>query len=148
MGFGVPLDHWFRHEMRDFAREVLFDPQTQSRGFFRPKAVEQLFDDHVSGRADHSPRLWSLLVLELWQRMGEVGKSPCVLRPASPTTLFCTQTRKSPAKRPPPLSLPADSAVYADYAQYSLNAEGNACRCTEVSILYALKTCPKPLEWP
>ena len=42
MGFGVPLDHWFRHEMRDFAREVLFDPQTQSRGFFRPEAVQQL----------------------------------------------------------------------------------------------------------
>ncbi len=68
MGFGVPLDHWFRHEMRDFAREILLDPQTQSRGFFRPKAVEQLLTDHVSGRADHSPRLWSLLVLELWQR--------------------------------------------------------------------------------
>ena len=68
MGFGVPLDHWFRHEMRDFAREVLLDPQTQSREFFRPEAVERLFDDHVTGRADHSQRLWSLLVLELWQR--------------------------------------------------------------------------------
>jgi asparagine synthase (glutamine-hydrolysing) len=68
MGFGVPLDHWFRHELRDFAREVLFDPQTESRGFFRPQAVRQLYDDHVSGRADHSHRLWSLLVLELWQR--------------------------------------------------------------------------------
>jgi asparagine synthase (glutamine-hydrolysing) len=68
MGFGVPLAHWFRRELRDFARDVLFDPQTQSRGFFRPDAVRQLFDDHVSGRADHSPRLWSLLVLELWQR--------------------------------------------------------------------------------
>ena len=68
MGFGVPLDHWFRHEMRNFAREVLFDRQTQSRGFFRPEAVRQLFDDHVAGRADHSQRLWSLLVLELWQR--------------------------------------------------------------------------------
>jgi len=68
MGFGVPLDHWFRHEMRDFARDVLFDPQTQSRGFFRPEAVQRLFADHVSGRADNSQRLWSLLVLELWQR--------------------------------------------------------------------------------
>ena len=27
MGFGVPLDHWFRHELKDFAREVLLDPQ-------------------------------------------------------------------------------------------------------------------------
>jgi asparagine synthase (glutamine-hydrolysing) len=68
MGFGVPLDHWFRHEMRDFTREILFDPQTKSRGFFRPQAVEQLFVEHVSGRADHSQRLWSLLILELWQR--------------------------------------------------------------------------------
>ncbi|MGO9110522.1 MAG: asparagine synthase (glutamine-hydrolyzing) [Thermoguttaceae bacterium] len=68
MGFGVPLDHWFRQEMRNFAREILFDPQTQSRGFFRPEAVRRLFDDHVSGQADHSQRLWSLLVLELWQR--------------------------------------------------------------------------------
>ncbi len=48
----------------------------------------------------------------------------------------------------PPLAIPADSSVYADYAQYSFNAEGDACRCTEVSILYALKTCPKRLEWP
>ncbi len=68
MGFGVPLDHWFRHEMRDFAQEILFDPQTQARAFFRPEAVRQLFDEHVGGRADHSQRLWALLVLELWQR--------------------------------------------------------------------------------
>ena len=73
MGFGVPLDHWFRHEMQDFAREVLFDPNAQARGFFRPEAVQQLFDDHVSGRADHSQRLWSLLVLELWQREWAFG---------------------------------------------------------------------------
>jgi asparagine synthase (glutamine-hydrolysing) len=68
MGFGVPLDHWFRNELRDFTQEVLFDRQTESRGYFRPEAVRQLFADHVSGRADHSQRLWSLLVLELWQR--------------------------------------------------------------------------------
>jgi len=68
MGFSVPLDHWFRKEMRDFARQILFGPQAQSRGFFRSEAVQQLCDDHVSGHADHGQRLWSLLVLELWQQ--------------------------------------------------------------------------------
>jgi len=68
MAFAVPPDHWFRYEMRDFVREVLFDPQTQSRGSIRPEAIRKLLDDHVSGRADHSRRLWPLLVLELWQR--------------------------------------------------------------------------------
>ena len=35
MGFGVPLDHWFRNELKDYAREVLLDPQTLGRGYFR-----------------------------------------------------------------------------------------------------------------
>jgi len=68
MGFGVPLDHWFRDELKDFAREVLLDRQTQQRGFFRPEVVTRLLDDHRQGRFDHSYRLWALLILELWQR--------------------------------------------------------------------------------
>ncbi len=68
MGFGVPLDHWFRNELRDFAREVLLDPQTLGRGYFRPEAVTGLLEDHQRGRFDHSSRLWALLILELWQR--------------------------------------------------------------------------------
>lgn len=68
MGFGVPLDHWFRTELRDFARDVLLDPATLARGYFQPSAVQKLLDDHLAGRFDHSYRLWSLMVLELWQR--------------------------------------------------------------------------------
>jgi asparagine synthase (glutamine-hydrolysing) len=68
MGFGVPLGRWFRSELKEFARQVLLDPSTLARGYFQPQAVQQLFDDHQSGRFDHSYRLWSLMVLELWQR--------------------------------------------------------------------------------
>jgi asparagine synthase (glutamine-hydrolysing) len=68
MGFGVPLDHWFRHEMRDFTREVLLDKKTLDRGYFRPEAVLQLWDEHQASRFNHGYRLWSLLILELWQR--------------------------------------------------------------------------------
>jgi asparagine synthase (glutamine-hydrolysing) len=68
MGFGVPLDHWFRNELKDYAHEVLLDPQTLGRGYFRVEAVRRLWDDHQQGRFDHSSRLWALLVLELWHR--------------------------------------------------------------------------------
>jgi asparagine synthase (glutamine-hydrolysing) len=68
MGFGVPLDHWFRGPLADLAREVLLDGRTLGRGLFRPQAVRGLVESHVSGRFDHSYRLWALLVLELWQR--------------------------------------------------------------------------------
>ncbi|HEY2839987.1 MAG TPA: asparagine synthase (glutamine-hydrolyzing) [Pirellulales bacterium] len=68
MGFAVPLAHWFRHELRDYAEGVLFDPVAQGRGYFRPEAVRALFDAHVAGSFDHSARLWALLFIELWHR--------------------------------------------------------------------------------
>lgn len=68
MGFGVPLDHWFRGPLAAFAREVLYDRRTRQRGLFEPAAVESLLESHIAGQFDHACRLWSLLVLELWQR--------------------------------------------------------------------------------
>lgn len=68
MGFGVPIDHWFRGPLAGYVREVLTDPSTLGRGFFRPDVVRRLVDQHVGGQFDHSYRLWALLVLELWQR--------------------------------------------------------------------------------
>jgi asparagine synthase (glutamine-hydrolysing) len=68
MGFGVPLDHWFRGELAPLLKEVLLDPKSLNRGLFRPQAVEQLVTEHISSRWDHSYRLWALLVFELWQQ--------------------------------------------------------------------------------
>ncbi len=68
MGFGVPLDRWFRGPLRDHLADVLLDPRTQARGLFRPEAVRQLLNDHTTGHRDHAYRLWALLMLELWFR--------------------------------------------------------------------------------
>jgi asparagine synthase (glutamine-hydrolysing) len=67
-GFGVPLSRWFRGELRELASDVLLDGRVRTRGQFRIDAVERLLADHVAGRADHGQRLWTLLMLELWQR--------------------------------------------------------------------------------
>jgi asparagine synthase (glutamine-hydrolysing) len=67
-GFGVPLAQWFRGELRPLARELLLDERARSRGWFAPQAVEQLLDDHDAGRSDNGHRLWTLTMLELWQR--------------------------------------------------------------------------------
>jgi asparagine synthase (glutamine-hydrolysing) len=72
MGFGVPLDRWFRGELAEEIRAVLLDPSAQGRGMFRPEAVERMVEEHVSGRRDHAYRLWGLMMLELWfRRYGE-----------------------------------------------------------------------------
>jgi asparagine synthase (glutamine-hydrolysing) len=67
-GFGVPLAAWFRGELRPLARELLLDEQARARGLFHQEAVVRLLDEHDAERADHGHRLWTLVMLELWQR--------------------------------------------------------------------------------
>lgn len=68
MGFGVPIAGWFRGELKGYLRDILLDPVSLSRGYFDPARVRTLVDAHQKGTADHAPRLWALLVLELWHR--------------------------------------------------------------------------------
>ena len=68
MGFGVPLDHWFRHSLRSLLSETLLDPKSLGRGYFEPSTVRRLVEEHLSSQWDHSARLWLLLVLELWHQ--------------------------------------------------------------------------------
>jgi asparagine synthase (glutamine-hydrolysing) len=67
-GFGVPLDSWFRHELKDMVHDMLLSRGALERSYFRRSTIEQLLAEHSGGRVDHSARLWSLLVLELWHR--------------------------------------------------------------------------------
>ena len=41
MGFGVPLDRWFRGPLREELRAVLLDPIAIGRSLFRREAVER-----------------------------------------------------------------------------------------------------------
>jgi asparagine synthase (glutamine-hydrolysing) len=68
MGFGLPLDSWFRGELRPLLFDTLLDSRSLSRGYFRHDSVCRLIEEHDARRWDHSYRLWALLVFELWQR--------------------------------------------------------------------------------
>ena len=66
MGFGVPIGYWFRGAMQPFLRETILSDKALARGLFNAAKVHQLVNNHVENKADHSHRLWSLLMLELW----------------------------------------------------------------------------------
>jgi asparagine synthase (glutamine-hydrolysing) len=68
MGFGVPLDHWFRKELRDMTHDVLLGESARGRGIFQPDEVARLINEHEQRQFDHAYRLWALLVFELWMQ--------------------------------------------------------------------------------
>lgn len=68
MGFGVPVRLWFMNELKDFLRDILLSSDSLNRGYFNPEVVNRMVDSHVSGKADYSMQLWSLLMLELWHK--------------------------------------------------------------------------------
>ena len=84
MGFGVPIDHWFRAELKPLLHDILLSPRCLQRGLLKEDSVRQLIDEHVSSRCDHAYRLWNLLCLELWQRMYLDSPPPI----AAPTVLL------------------------------------------------------------
>jgi asparagine synthase (glutamine-hydrolysing) len=67
-GFGVPLSTWFRGNLRELFADTLLSPASLQRGYFQPIFVRQLVDEHVSGKRDHTLRLWQLVVFEKWHQ--------------------------------------------------------------------------------
>src|SRR5690606_10328502 len=65
-GFGVPIDHWLRFELKEMAYDILLSRRARDRGYVNPSYVRQLLDEHVAGVANHHYQIWSLLFLELW----------------------------------------------------------------------------------
>jgi asparagine synthase (glutamine-hydrolysing) len=68
MGFGVPISHWFRGELKGFLSDTILSDTALGRGYFIPDVVRRLVDEHSDGRRDYAPQLWTLLMLELWHR--------------------------------------------------------------------------------
>ena len=67
-GFAVPVGSWFRSNLRDFFSDVLLSGRARERGYFEPRFVERILAEHVTGRRDHTLRLWALVIFELWHR--------------------------------------------------------------------------------
>ena len=68
MGFGMPVGRWFQGPLKELLCDAVLGERALARGYFRPGALRELVDEHLSNRADHTHRLWALLMLELWHQ--------------------------------------------------------------------------------
>jgi asparagine synthase (glutamine-hydrolysing) len=68
-GFGVPLRHWLRHELRESVDDVLSPSSIRRRGLFDASAVRSLVERDRAGVVDGSYTVFALYTLERWCRM-------------------------------------------------------------------------------
>lgn len=69
MGFPTPWSGWLMGAQLDDIEQLLLEPRSMNRGYFRRSAVEKLFREHRARHRDHYDRIWRLLNLELWHRI-------------------------------------------------------------------------------
>ncbi|MGD8648578.1 MAG: asparagine synthase (glutamine-hydrolyzing) [Desulfobacterales bacterium] len=67
MGFGVPIDHWLRFELKDLLLDYLSAERLNKEGLFNSKFVEKKIKEHLCGQVNHQYRLWPLLMWEMWR---------------------------------------------------------------------------------
>lgn len=65
-GFAVPLPTWFAGSLRQSVEQLPLSPRLLETGWFDPRGIRALIDEHVAGVREHSQRLFNLLVLDQW----------------------------------------------------------------------------------
>jgi asparagine synthase (glutamine-hydrolysing) len=68
-GFGAPLRHWLRNQLRPLVEEVLSERSLASRGLFDPEGARRLVQLNAAGHVDAAYTIFSMICIELWCRM-------------------------------------------------------------------------------
>jgi asparagine synthase (glutamine-hydrolysing) len=85
-GFAVPLNRWFRKDLR-YRVEKFLHVDSPMYEFVDRSAVRRTVTEHRLRRRDHSHLLWRLLVLDVWLRClarGDLARPSGVMDPATP----------------------------------------------------------------
>ena len=73
MGFGVPIDHWLRGSLRDWAEELL-SPSALAANGFSPALIRSRWAAHVEERENWQYLLWTIITAQAW--LADYARTP------------------------------------------------------------------------
>jgi asparagine synthase (glutamine-hydrolysing) len=65
-GFDVPLEKWFRNDLRTIVMDRVLHGPLEMLGVFDTTGMNRVLQEHFTGQANHENTVWSLLVLATW----------------------------------------------------------------------------------
>lgn len=67
LGFPVPIRHWLKDEMNDWAKTIIRESNTDH--LINKAYVLGLLEDHCQGKADNSRKIWTVLMFMVWHQV-------------------------------------------------------------------------------
>lgn len=64
LGFPVPIRHWLKNEMNDWAKKTIHESNTDH--IINKQYLLRLLDEHCQGKADNSRKIWTVLMFMVW----------------------------------------------------------------------------------
>ncbi|MCP3872427.1 MAG: asparagine synthase (glutamine-hydrolyzing) [Desulfobacteraceae bacterium] len=65
-GFGIPLDTWLRHELFEWASDLLSPDTLRAQGYFNSEFVSNTWSAHLSGQNNYQYHIWNILMFQAW----------------------------------------------------------------------------------
>jgi len=67
LGFPVPIRHWLKNEMNEWAKKIIRESNTDH--LINKAYVLGLLEDHCQGKADNSRKIWTVLMFMVWHQV-------------------------------------------------------------------------------
>jgi len=67
-GFGIPVAWWLQGDLKRLMLDLLNPDRLSKEGVFRPDQVNQLVEEHLTGKRDNRKYLWTLMMFQFWRQ--------------------------------------------------------------------------------
>ena len=67
-GFGIPIQRWFREDLRTCFEETVLAPEARCAQLLDQEPIRALYEAHIRTRENNGHHLWALFMFEHWMR--------------------------------------------------------------------------------